>query len=125
MESLEPALDDSSRPPVPDVDVLVVGAGITGIYQLYRACEAGLSARSIEAGGGSVTPRSSRYRRRRVDHRGRHLRGESHLYRGQLLLSGPTCRVSQSDTFSTPAGVPSSSRRWLQSSTTSTRDFMA
>src|SRR6476661_908488 len=35
-----------------DVDVLVVGAGITGIYQLYRAREAGLSARLLEAGGG-------------------------------------------------------------------------
>ena len=35
-----------------DVDVLVVGAGITGIYQLYRAREAGFSARLLEAGGG-------------------------------------------------------------------------
>jgi len=35
-----------------DVDVLVVGAGITGIYQLYRAIEAGFSALLLEAGGG-------------------------------------------------------------------------
>ena len=35
-----------------DVDVLVVGAGITGIYQLYRAHEAGFSAQLLEAGGG-------------------------------------------------------------------------
>ena len=35
-----------------DVDVLVVGAGITGIYQLYRAREAGLSVVLLEAGGG-------------------------------------------------------------------------
>jgi cation diffusion facilitator CzcD-associated flavoprotein CzcO len=35
-----------------DVDVLVVGAGITGIYQLYRAREAGFSVRLLEAGGG-------------------------------------------------------------------------
>jgi cation diffusion facilitator CzcD-associated flavoprotein CzcO len=35
-----------------EVDVLVVGAGITGIYQLYRAREAGFSARLLEAGGG-------------------------------------------------------------------------
>src|SRR3954451_10468411 len=35
-----------------DVDVLVVGAGITGIYQLHRAREAGFSARLVEAGGG-------------------------------------------------------------------------
>ena len=35
-----------------DVDVLVVGAGITGIYQLYRAREAGFSVELLEAGGG-------------------------------------------------------------------------
>src|SRR2546428_248098 len=34
------------------IDVLVVGAGITGIYQLYRAREAGLSVQLLEAGGG-------------------------------------------------------------------------
>jgi cation diffusion facilitator CzcD-associated flavoprotein CzcO len=36
----------------PDVDVLVVGAGITGIYQLYRAREAGFSVLVLEAGDG-------------------------------------------------------------------------
>ena len=36
----------------PDVDVLVAGAGVTGIYQLYRAREAGFSARLVEAGSG-------------------------------------------------------------------------
>jgi cation diffusion facilitator CzcD-associated flavoprotein CzcO len=35
-----------------DVDVLVVGAGITGIYQLYLALESGFSARLLEAGDG-------------------------------------------------------------------------
>ena len=35
-----------------DVDVLVVGAGITGIYQLYRAREAGFSVLLLEAGSG-------------------------------------------------------------------------
>src|SRR5579863_2423043 len=35
-----------------DVDVLVVGAGITGIYQLYRAVEAGFTSLLLEAGGG-------------------------------------------------------------------------
>jgi cation diffusion facilitator CzcD-associated flavoprotein CzcO len=34
------------------VDVVVVGAGITGIYQLYRAREAGFSAVLLEAGSG-------------------------------------------------------------------------
>src|SRR5688572_18663108 len=33
-------------------DVLVIGAGITGIYQLYRAREAGFSVQLLEAGGG-------------------------------------------------------------------------
>ncbi len=36
----------------PEVDVLVVGAGVTGIYQLYRAREAGFTVRLVEAGGG-------------------------------------------------------------------------
>ncbi|MQY21471.1 flavin-containing monooxygenase [Nocardia macrotermitis] len=35
-----------------DVDVLVVGAGVTGIEQLHRALEAGFSARLLEAGDG-------------------------------------------------------------------------
>ena len=35
-----------------DVEVLVVGAGITGIYQLYRAREAGVSVQLLEAGDG-------------------------------------------------------------------------
>src|ERR687897_462667 len=49
----EPARDQSSRRRAADVvDVLVVGAGITGIYQLYRALEAGFSALLLEAGGG-------------------------------------------------------------------------
>jgi cation diffusion facilitator CzcD-associated flavoprotein CzcO len=41
--SSAPVTAGSTRP-VPDVDVLVVGAGITGIYQLHRAREAGFSA---------------------------------------------------------------------------------
>ncbi len=35
-----------------DADVLIVGAGVTGIYQLYMALEAGFSALMLEAGGG-------------------------------------------------------------------------
>ena len=33
-------------------DVSIVGGGITGIYQLYRAREVGFSVRLLEAGGG-------------------------------------------------------------------------
>ena len=52
MTSLEPDPDDSSTRRAADVDVLVVGAGITGIYQLYRAREAGFSVQLLEAGDG-------------------------------------------------------------------------
>src|SRR5689334_19101004 len=38
--------------PAPDVEVLVVGAGITGIYQLHRALEEGFTAELVEAGDG-------------------------------------------------------------------------
>jgi len=48
MESSDATVDVD----VPELDVLVVGAGITGIYQLYRAREAGFSAVLLEAGGG-------------------------------------------------------------------------
>src|SRR5580704_12989672 len=49
-DSLDPADDRTHR--AADFDVLVVGAGITGIYQLYRALEAGFSALLLEAGDG-------------------------------------------------------------------------
>jgi len=34
------------------VDAVVIGAGVNGVYQLYRLCELGLSVRLLEAGGG-------------------------------------------------------------------------
>jgi cation diffusion facilitator CzcD-associated flavoprotein CzcO len=52
MTTPEPAHDQRSRPPAAEVDVVVVGAGITGIYQLYQAREAGFSALLLEAGDG-------------------------------------------------------------------------
>ena len=56
MEPTEAAGDRARRPTadveLADVDVLVVGAGITGIYQLYRAREAGFSVQLLEAGDG-------------------------------------------------------------------------
>src|SRR6185437_3234878 len=50
--SAQPASAVGASAPAPAVDVLVVGAGITGIYQLYRAREEGFSALLLEAGGG-------------------------------------------------------------------------
>ena len=52
MTSPEPPPDRSSTQPTADIDVLIVGAGITGIYQLYRALDAGFSALLLEAGDG-------------------------------------------------------------------------
>src|SRR5215831_7293058 len=47
------AFSQERKPILDDViDVLVVGAGITGIYQLHRAREAGFSVQLVEAGGG-------------------------------------------------------------------------
>ncbi|MBK3574005.1 NAD(P)/FAD-dependent oxidoreductase [Streptomyces sp. MBT65] len=46
-------MSETSKPAVQDrVDVLVIGAGVTGIYQLYTAREAGFSVRLLEAGTG-------------------------------------------------------------------------
>ncbi len=36
----------------PDYDVVIIGAGVTGIYQLYSLVDSGLSIRVIEAGSG-------------------------------------------------------------------------
>jgi cation diffusion facilitator CzcD-associated flavoprotein CzcO len=47
-----PATDSGPDAVDGGVDVLVIGAGITGIYQLYRALEAGFTATLLEAGDG-------------------------------------------------------------------------
>jgi cation diffusion facilitator CzcD-associated flavoprotein CzcO len=52
MTSPEPADDQRAAAFTADVDVLVIGAGITGIYQLYRARDAGFAALLLEAGEG-------------------------------------------------------------------------
>ena len=44
--------DGTATGPAVDVDVLVVGAGVTGIYQAVPAREAGFSVEVVEAGGG-------------------------------------------------------------------------
>jgi cation diffusion facilitator CzcD-associated flavoprotein CzcO len=52
MTTPEPASDQSSPQSLADVDVLVIGAGVTGIYQLYRALQDGFTAQLWEAGDG-------------------------------------------------------------------------
>jgi cation diffusion facilitator CzcD-associated flavoprotein CzcO len=52
MTSPEAASDQTTSGPAAHVDVLVVGGGITGIYQLYLAREAGFSVQLLEAGHG-------------------------------------------------------------------------
>ena len=43
------AVEGSADAPV---DVLVIGAGVTGLYQLWRALDAGFTAALLEAGDG-------------------------------------------------------------------------
>ena len=45
-------------------DAIIIGAGVTGLYSLYRLRELGLSARAFDDGGG-VGAGSGRLRRRR------------------------------------------------------------
>jgi cation diffusion facilitator CzcD-associated flavoprotein CzcO len=52
MERSQPTVDERPIRRGPDIDVVVIGAGITGIYQTYRAREAGLSVALLEAGEG-------------------------------------------------------------------------
>jgi cation diffusion facilitator CzcD-associated flavoprotein CzcO len=52
MTSLTAAPDQQSGGSAREVDVVVIGAGITGIYQLYQARAAGFSVRLLEAGTG-------------------------------------------------------------------------
>ena len=48
-----PEVAEGGRSPAAiDVDVLVIGAGVTGLYQLYRAREDGFSTVLLEAGNG-------------------------------------------------------------------------
>jgi cation diffusion facilitator CzcD-associated flavoprotein CzcO len=45
--------EGAGRAVQPDVDVLIIGAGITGVYQLYTLREAGFNARIVEAAPGA------------------------------------------------------------------------
>ncbi|MET3844568.1 cation diffusion facilitator CzcD-associated flavoprotein CzcO [Bradyrhizobium sp. OAE829] len=41
---------DLGATPIPDLDVIIIGAGLSGMYQLYRLRELGLRVRVFEAG---------------------------------------------------------------------------
>jgi cation diffusion facilitator CzcD-associated flavoprotein CzcO len=45
-------IDSAVEPGVGSLDAIVIGAGITGIHQLYRLLEAGFTARIVDAGSG-------------------------------------------------------------------------
>ncbi|WP_229169716.1 NAD(P)-binding protein [Bradyrhizobium altum] len=44
--------DNNAQTVALDYDVIIIGAGLSGMYQLYRLRELGLSARVFEAGTG-------------------------------------------------------------------------
>src|SRR2546422_1661164 len=47
-----PTVGTDMREDVEQFDVIIIGAGVTGLYALYRLRERGLSVRVYEAGGG-------------------------------------------------------------------------
>ena len=47
-----PTVGKDMREDVEQFDVIIIGAGVTGLYQLYRLRELGLSVRAFEDGGG-------------------------------------------------------------------------
>ena len=47
-----PAVDTNMAEEVDQFDAIIIGAGVTGLYQLYRLRELGLSVQVLEEGGG-------------------------------------------------------------------------
>ena len=48
--------------PVPDYDAIIIGAGMSGMYQLHRLRELGMRVRVFEAGSGEIGRASCRER---------------------------------------------------------------
>ena len=46
------AAHKASTDPSADFDAIIIGAGVSGLYQLYKLRELGLKARVFEAGTG-------------------------------------------------------------------------
>ena len=51
-DSQAPQAGTEAAEEVEQYDVIIIGAGVTGLYQLYRLRELGLSVRILEDGGG-------------------------------------------------------------------------
>ena len=47
-----PTVGKDMREDVEQFDVIIIGAGVTGLYALYRLRQLGLSVRAFEDGGG-------------------------------------------------------------------------
>ena len=45
-------IEPSSEPAVEELEALIIGGGVSGIYQLYCLRNLGLNVRIFEAGGG-------------------------------------------------------------------------
>ena len=82
---------------MPDYDAIVIGAGMSGLYQLYRLRELGMSVRVFEAGTGvggtwSLEPLSGRALRFRK------------LFLQLLVLAGAAGGMELVGAFLRPAG---------------------
>src|SRR6266849_940469 len=51
-----PAADTGPVEEVEQFDAIIIGAGVTGLYALYRLCARGLSFRGFEGGGAGAAP---------------------------------------------------------------------
>ena len=52
MRASQTATRCAKAAPVLDFDAVIIGAGVSGLYQLYRLRELGLRARILETGSG-------------------------------------------------------------------------
>src|SRR3954454_21746839 len=52
MDSLQAAAQEARTETSPDFDAIIIGAGVSGLYQLYKLRELGINTRVFEAGTG-------------------------------------------------------------------------
>src|SRR3954447_6932545 len=52
MDSLQAAAQEARTETSPDFDAIIIGAGVSGLYQLYNLRELGINTRVFEAGTG-------------------------------------------------------------------------